>query len=75
MFNKFNNILKIDYGVQIRSNIVDAACYSESQDLRLIESKEAVLSVIPNRRPKPQEIFKMKPSWKLYVVMNLKENH
>ena len=54
MFNKFNNILKIDYGVQIRGNIVDAArSYSESKRFTpLIEStREAVLSVIPKCRP------------------------
>jgi methionyl aminopeptidase len=54
MFNKFNNILKIDYGVQIRGNIVDAArSYSESKRFKpLIDAtREAVLSVIPKCRP------------------------
>ena len=54
IFNKFNNILKIDYGVQIRGNIVDAArSYSKSSRFTsLIDAtREAVHAVIPNCRP------------------------
>ena len=53
-FNKFNNILKIDYGVQVRGNIVDAArSYSQSSRFNpLIKAtQEAVLTVIPDCRP------------------------